>query len=79
MRCQFAKQDVLHAIDLLGRLPTQTVRSEEQIEWQQHSTPLNLAAVAPVLAAAMTMTSSSSPAPATGSLSRSSAVSPPCS
>jgi hypothetical protein len=29
MRQRFAKQDVLHAIDLLGRLPTRTVRSEE--------------------------------------------------
>lgn len=33
MRQQFAKQDVLQAIDLLGRLPTRTVRSEEQIKW----------------------------------------------
>ena len=52
MRQQFATQDVLQAINLLGRLPTQTVRSEEQIEWQQFSTPLDLAAVALVLAAA---------------------------
>jgi predicted RNA methylase len=52
MRQQIAKQDVLQAIDLLDRLPTQTVRSEEQIEWQQFSTPLDLAAVALMLAAA---------------------------
>src|SRR3546814_3582697 len=36
---------------LLFRSPTQTVRSEEQIEWQQFSTPVDLAAVAFVLAA----------------------------
>src|SRR3546814_2885290 len=43
--------DVGAACDLLDRLPTQTVRSEEQIEWQQFSTPVDLAAVAFVLAA----------------------------
>lgn len=37
--------------DLLDRLPTQTVRSEEQIAWQQFSTPVDLAAVAVLLAA----------------------------
>lgn len=41
--------DVGAACDLLDRLPTQTVRSEEQIEWQQFSTPVDLAAVAFVL------------------------------
>ena len=42
--------DVIAACDLLDRLPTQTVRSEDQIEWQQFSTPVDLAAVAVVLA-----------------------------
>nr|WP_319296518.1 strawberry notch family protein [Sphingobium sp.] len=43
--------DALSACALLERLPTQTVRSEEQIEWQQFSTPVDLAAVAVVMAA----------------------------
>ena len=38
------------ACDLLDRLPTHTVRSEDQIEWQQFSTPVDLAAVAVLLA-----------------------------
>jgi len=42
--------DVLPMIKLAGRLPTQTVRSEDQIEWQQFSTPVDIAAVAVVLA-----------------------------
>ena len=42
--------DVTAACDLLDRLPTQTVRSEDQIEWQQFSTPIDLAAVAVLLA-----------------------------
>lgn len=42
--------DVAAACDLLDRLPTQTVRSEDQIEWQQFSTPVDLAAVAVLLA-----------------------------
>ncbi|WP_019054339.1 strawberry notch-like NTP hydrolase domain-containing protein [Sphingobium xenophagum] len=42
--------DVASACDLLDRLPTQTVRSEDQIEWQQFSTPVDLAAVAVLLA-----------------------------
>uniref|UniRef100_UPI0030C7DB88 strawberry notch family protein n=1 Tax=Rhizorhapis sp. SPR117 TaxID=2912611 RepID=UPI0030C7DB88 len=42
--------DALAACDLSDRLPTQTVRSEDQIEWQQFSTPVDLAAVAVVLA-----------------------------
>ena len=37
-------------IELAGRLPTQTVRSEDQIEWQQFSTPVDIAAVAVLLA-----------------------------
>lgn len=42
--------DVTAACDLLDRLPTQTVRSEDQIEWQQFSTPVDLAAIAVLLA-----------------------------
>ena len=43
-------QDVRPIIDLATRLPTQTVRSEEQIDWQQFSTPVDIAAVAVLLA-----------------------------
>ncbi len=43
-------EDVPRIIALAGRLPTQTVRSEEQIEWQQFSTPVDIAAVAVLLA-----------------------------
>jgi hypothetical protein len=43
--------DVRTAIDLAESLPTQTVRSEEQIDAQQFSTPIHLAAVACLLAA----------------------------
>ncbi|NWP89486.1 methylase, partial [Escherichia coli] len=42
--------DVAARIDLAQRLPTQTVRSEDQIEWQQFSTPVDIAAVAILLA-----------------------------
>ena len=42
--------DVASAIALVHRLPTQTVRSEEQIEWQQFSTPADIAATAVLLA-----------------------------
>lgn len=42
--------DVRPIISLVTRLPTQTVRSEEQIEWQQFSTPVDIAAVAMLLA-----------------------------
>lgn len=42
--------DVRPIIELAGRLPTQTVRSEEQIEWQQFSTPVDIGAVAMLLA-----------------------------
>ena len=41
--------DIQPAIDLANRLPTQTVRSEEQIEWQQFSTPIDIAALAVLL------------------------------
>jgi len=43
--------DVSHASSLMERLPTQTVRSEEQIEFQQFSTPADIAALAVLLAA----------------------------
>lgn len=43
-------EDVRPSIDLMTRLPTQTVRSEQQIEWQQFSTPVDIAAVAVLLA-----------------------------
>ena len=42
--------DVVAACHLNDRLPTQTVRSEDQLEWQQFSTPVDLAAVAVLLA-----------------------------
>ncbi|WP_029548040.1 strawberry notch-like NTP hydrolase domain-containing protein, partial [Sphingobium yanoikuyae] len=42
--------DVDALIALSGRLPTQTVRSEEQLDWQQFSTPVDIAAVAMLLA-----------------------------
>lgn len=42
--------DVRALIDLSDRLPTQTVRSEDQIEWQQFSTPVDIAAVMTLLA-----------------------------
>lgn len=42
--------DVSSLIALSDRLPTQTVRSEEQIDWQQFSTPVDIAAVALLLA-----------------------------
>ena len=38
------------AIALSSRMPTQTVRSEDQIEWQQFSTPVDIAAVMTLLA-----------------------------
>jgi len=41
---------VKSVIDLANRLPTQTVRSEDQIDWQQFSTPVDIAAVAILLA-----------------------------
>jgi hypothetical protein len=43
--------DVRSAIALSESLPTQTVRSEEQIDAQQFSTPIDLAAIACLLAA----------------------------
>lgn len=42
--------DIRQISDLICRLPTHTVRSEEQIELQQFSTPADLAALAIVLA-----------------------------
>ena len=42
--------EVRQIVALAARLPTQTVRSEEQIEWQQFSTPVDIAAVAVLLA-----------------------------
>ena len=47
-----AASDVHAALALLARLPTQTVRSEDQVDWQQFSTPIDIAAVAVLLAAA---------------------------
>ncbi|WP_066119167.1 strawberry notch-like NTP hydrolase domain-containing protein [Blastomonas sp. CCH9-A1] len=38
------------AIALASRMPTQTVRSEDQLDWQQFSTPADLAAMAVYLA-----------------------------
>ena len=43
--------DVARASALMERLPTQTVRSEEQIDLQQFSTPADIAAIAVLLAA----------------------------
>ncbi|KEQ53769.1 strawberry notch-like NTP hydrolase domain-containing protein [Sphingobium chlorophenolicum] len=45
-----AFSDVRALIELSNRLPTQTVRSEDQIEWQQFSTPVDIAAVMTLLA-----------------------------
>jgi hypothetical protein len=42
--------DIRALIALSDRLPTQTVRSEEQLVWQQFSTPVDIAAVAVLLA-----------------------------
>ena len=46
----FSRDDLDKAMEIASRLPTQTVRSEEQIDWQQFSTPVDLAAVAVMLA-----------------------------
>jgi len=43
--------DAASAIDLMTRLPTQTVRSEEQLLFQQFSTPADIAAIAVLMAA----------------------------
>ncbi|WP_375383190.1 strawberry notch-like NTP hydrolase domain-containing protein [uncultured Sphingomonas sp.] len=43
--------DVADASALMERLPTQTVRSEEQLDLQQFSTPADIAAIAVLLAA----------------------------
>ena len=42
--------DIAPMIDLASRFPTQTVRSEDQLEWQQFSTPVDISAVAVFLA-----------------------------
>ena len=55
--------NVAHAMAVMMRLPTQTVRSEEQIELQQFSTPVDIGAIA-WRRSALT-TSCSNPAPAT--------------
>lgn len=49
-RAAFGTDDLGKAMEIASRLPTQTVRSEEQIDWQQFSTPVDLAAVAVMLA-----------------------------
>lgn len=46
----FSRDDLGKAMEIASRLPTQTVRSEDQIDWQQFSTPVDLAAVAVMLA-----------------------------
>lgn len=43
--------DVAHARAIMANLPTQTVRSEEQIELQQFSTPVDIGAIAVLMAA----------------------------
>jgi len=49
-RATFSRDDLDKAMEIAARLPTQTVRSEDQIDWQQFSTPVDLAAVAVMLA-----------------------------
>ncbi|UVO53735.1 strawberry notch family protein [Sphingomonas sp. SUN039] len=44
--------DVRRAIAFARCLPTQTVRSEDQLEWQQFSTPVDIAALVALLAQA---------------------------
>ncbi|WP_066542478.1 strawberry notch family protein, partial [Sphingomonas sp. CCH18-B1] len=46
----FGRDDLDKAMKIAAQLPTQTVRSEDQIDWQQFSTPVDLAAVAMMLA-----------------------------
>lgn len=46
----FRRDDLDKAMKIAAQLPTQTVRSEDQIDWQQFSTPVDLAAVAMMLA-----------------------------
>jgi len=43
--------DVAQASAVMAMLPTQTVRSEEQIDLQQFSTPVDIAAIAVLMAA----------------------------
>ncbi|MBY0307048.1 MAG: strawberry notch family protein [Sphingomonas sp.] len=47
---QTSRADVASAIEFGRLLPTHTVRSEEQIEWQQFSTPVDIAALVALLA-----------------------------
>ncbi|QNE07790.1 strawberry notch family protein [Croceicoccus marinus] len=49
-RQAIGRADVEAAIALAARMPTQTVRSEEQLDWQQFSTPIDLAAFAVLMA-----------------------------
>ena len=49
-RAALNHDDLDRAMAIAGKLPTQTVRSEDQIDWQQFSTPIDLAAVAVMLA-----------------------------
>ena len=49
-RSAITSGDVETAIALAARMPTQTVRSEEQLDWQQFSTPIDLAAFAVFMA-----------------------------
>ena len=51
-RSGFGRSDLDDAVAQATRLPTQTVRSEEQLDWQQFSTPIDLSAVAVLLAQA---------------------------
>ncbi len=50
-RSMITPEDVRHAIDLAANMPTQTVRSEEQLNLQQFSTPIDIAALVVLLAA----------------------------
>ena len=49
-QCPPSSESLLSAIALAARMPTHTVRSETQVEWQQFSTPVDLATLAPWLA-----------------------------
>jgi hypothetical protein len=49
-QCPPSSESLLSAIALAARMPTHTVRSETQVEWQQFSTPVDLATLATWLA-----------------------------